>query len=133
MIQSGSRSLQLRLAVRVAVLYTCATALVIIVLMSRAYDTARSLGDRDLSVRAADLAKAVSAEPNGAARLDLPPRLTASYEAASDSDIFAIRRPGGGIVAASPPSFGELVMAWPDASDRPDHFRIRDLGAGSQG
>jgi signal transduction histidine kinase len=132
MIRSGSRSLQLRLAVRVAVLYTCATALVIIVLMSRAYDTARSLGDRDLSVRAADLAKAVSAEPNGAPRLDLPPRLTASYEAASDSDIFAIRSPGGAIVAASPPKFGDLVMAWPDASNSPNHFRIRDFGAGSQ-
>jgi len=131
MIRSGSRSLQLRLAVRVAVLYTCATALVIIVLMSRAYDTARSLGDRDLSVRAADLVKAVSAEPNGAPRLDLPPRLTASYEA-SDSDIFAIRRPGGGIVAASPPKFGELVMGWPDASDSPNHFRITDFGAGFQ-
>jgi signal transduction histidine kinase len=132
MIRSGSRSLQLRLVVRVAVLYTCATALVIIVLMSRAYDTARSLGDRDLSVRAADLAKAISAEPNGAPRLDLPPRLTASYEAASDSDIFAIRRLGGGIVAASPPKFGELAMGWPDASDSPNHFRIRDFGAGSQ-
>jgi len=132
MIWSGSRSLQLRLAVRVAVLYTCATALVILVLMSRAYDTARSLGDRDLSVRAVDLAKAVSAEPNGAPRLDLPPRLAASYEAASDSDIFAIRRPGGGIVAASPPKFGELVMGWPDATDSPNHFRIRDFGAGSQ-
>jgi len=132
MIRRRPGSLQLRLVVRVALLYTCATALVIIILMSRAYDTARSLGDRDLSVRAADLAKAVSAEPNGAPRLDLPPRLTASYEAASDSDLFAIRRPAGGIVAASPPKFGELVMGWPDASDSPNHFRIKDFGAGSQ-
>jgi two-component system, OmpR family, sensor histidine kinase TctE len=132
MIWPGSRSLQVRLAVRVAALYTCATALVIVILMSRAYDTARSLGDRDLSVRTADLAKAVSAAPNGAPRLDLSPRLTASYDAASDSDVFAIRRPGGGIVAASPPGFGELVMGWPDASDRPNHFRIKDFGPKSQ-
>jgi len=65
-------------------------------------------------------------------RLDLPPRLAASYEAASDSDIFAIRRLAAEIVAASPPTFGELVMGWPDATDSPNHFRIRDFGAGSQ-
>jgi hypothetical protein len=57
MIQSWLRSLQLRLAMRVAALYIVATVVVILVLMSRAYDTARSLSDQELIFRATDLAR----------------------------------------------------------------------------
>src|SRR5713101_3538016 len=107
------RSLQLRLVLRVAVLFIPATVVVIGVLMARAFDTARSLGDRELITRATELAKFVSINPNGSTRLDLPLRLATVYEASSADDIFAIRDLGGRVVAASPTRFGEIVAAWP--------------------
>jgi two-component system, OmpR family, sensor histidine kinase TctE len=122
------RSLQLRLAVRVMALYVVATAVVIGILMFRAYDTARSLTDQELVARASDLAKYILVGPNGAPRLDLPPRLAAMYDDPSTTDIFAIRDAGGRIVAAAPPRFGELVTSWPPATQQPAHFDVRDLG-----
>jgi len=116
MIQSWLRSLQLRLAMRVAALYIVATVVVIVVLMSRAYDTARSLSDQELVFRAADLARYVSVGANGLPRFDLPPNLTAVYDTAPGSDIFAIRDAGGRVIAAAPPQFGDLVAGWPRAT-----------------
>src|SRR5260370_17808294 len=55
MIRGWLQSLQVRLALRVAALYIVATVVVIVVLMSRAYDTPRSLGDQELLLRANDL------------------------------------------------------------------------------
>jgi hypothetical protein len=46
MIWGSIRSLQLRLVARVALLYIPATIIIIGFLMARAFDTARSLGDR---------------------------------------------------------------------------------------
>jgi signal transduction histidine kinase len=132
MIRDRFRSLQLRLAVRLAVLYVAATALVVGVLVYRAYDTAGTLNDRELSLRAKDLAEGVSVDPRGVARLDLPPKLEAAYKSASGADIFAIRGPGRRIVAASPPSFGELVVGWPAATDDPSYFHLKDFGVESQ-
>jgi signal transduction histidine kinase len=123
----------LRLALRVATLYIVATVAVIGVLMSRAYDTARMLSDRELVVRAADIAKYVSVGPDGMPRLDLPPKLSAAYDMASASDIFAIRGASGRIVAASPPRFGDLVVGWPLATDDPAHFHVPALGGDSDG
>src|SRR5262249_49052269 len=66
------RSLQVRLAVRLAALYVAATAIAAGVLIYQAYDTATSLGDRELSLRAEDLAGAVFRDGDGVARLALP-------------------------------------------------------------
>jgi hypothetical protein len=60
------RSLQLRLAVQLAILYAVATA----ILVYQAYDTAETLGERDLNLRAADLAHHAVPGPSGP-RLDL--------------------------------------------------------------
>jgi signal transduction histidine kinase len=122
------RSLQLRLAVRVMALYVVATAAVIGTLMFRAYDTARSLSDQELVVRASDLAKYVLVGPDGAPRLELPPRLARMYDDPGATDIFAIRDAGGRIVAASPPRFGELASSWPPPTAQAAHFDVRDLG-----
>jgi signal transduction histidine kinase len=118
------RSLQLRLVVRVAALYVVVTVLVIGILMSRAYDTARSLGDSALLARAAELVKFVHFDPNGEARFDLQ----TEYEPASAADIFAIRDLGGRLVAASPAPFGERVAGWPSATASPSHFSIEGFG-----
>src|SRR5450631_1934134 len=101
MISIPIRSLQVRLAVRLAALYVAATAIAVGVLIYQAYETADSLNDRELSMRAGDLARLVVVGPDSVARLDLPPALAASYAAAGDVDIFAIRGAADKILAAS--------------------------------
>ena len=116
------RSLQVGLALRVATLYILATVAVIAVLMTRAYDTARSLSDQELLLRAKDLAGRVSVGPDGLTRLDLPPNLAAVYDMAPGDDIFAVRDANGRPIAAVPPRFGELVARWPRATAEAVHF-----------
>jgi hypothetical protein len=117
---SGIRfeSLQLRLAVRLAVLCIAATALAAGILIYQAYDTAASLNDRELSQRADELARVVARDGSGAAQLLLPQKLGSAYAASAD-DIFAVRDSTGRVLAASPPEFGSKVAKWPLAKDDP--------------
>jgi signal transduction histidine kinase len=132
MIGRRFRSLQIRLAVRLAAVYVVATAIAVGILVYQAYDTAGALDNRDLSLRAADLARYVVSGPAGTTQLELPSKLSASYEAAAGTDIFAIRGPGGKVIAALPAGFGKLVEGWPPATDEPSYFHISDIGAGPQ-
>ena len=116
------RSLQVSLALRVATLYILATVAVIAVLMARAYDTARSLSDQELLLRANDLASHVSVGADGLPRLGLPPNMAAVYEAGPGGDIFAVRDVNGRLIAAVPRGFGELVAGWPRATAEAVHF-----------
>lgn len=127
------RSLQFRLAIRLALLYAAATAVALGVLVYRAYDTAGTLNDRELTLRAADLARAVKVDPAEATHLDLPAKLKAAYAAAPGTDIFAVRDSRGTILLAEPASFGKLVGKWPNATDDPGYFRIEDVGSGKRG
>ncbi|HMA72488.1 MAG TPA: HAMP domain-containing sensor histidine kinase [Xanthobacteraceae bacterium] len=126
------RSLQVRLAVRLAALYVVATAVAVAILFYQAYETADSLNDRELSLRAADLARHVVVDTDGAARVDLPPALAAGYEAAGEIDIFAIRGTTDKILAASPPAFAEIAAKWPEATDEPSYFHLKDFGSERQ-
>jgi hypothetical protein len=126
------RSLQLRLAIRLTILYAIAAAVTIGILVFRAYGTAESLNDRELSRRAIDLARAVSADAHGSLHLALPPKLAAAYAAGSETDIFAIRTPESRIVAASPRAFGERVTGWSAPSDDPSYFHLTDLDHGAR-
>jgi signal transduction histidine kinase len=123
------RSLQVRLALRLAVLYVAATTIAVAVLIYQAYETADSLNDRELSLRADDLARHVAANPGGAARLELPPELAALYQAAGNADIFAIRTGKDAVLAASPPDFGTVAAKWPMGTDDPSYFRLKDFGS----
>jgi signal transduction histidine kinase len=125
MIRGWLQSLQVRLALRVAALYILAAVVVIVVLMSRAYDTARSLGDQELLLRADDLVRYVTAGENGRPRLEMPANLSAMYQPPSGRDIFAIRDADGRMIAAAPPRFGELVAGWPRTTSEPVRFDVR--------
>jgi hypothetical protein len=121
-----SSSLQVRLAVRLAALYIIATALAVAALLFQAYSTAGSLNDRELSLRAEDLAKAVVSDGSGKPHLNLPLRLAAAYAAPDVGGMFAIRDTSGHIIAASPAKFGESVSKWPPATDEASYFRLSD-------
>ena len=121
------RSLQLRLVVRLAVLFAAGSAAIVGILLWRAYETADSLGDRELGLRAADLAKHVSTDPEGHARLTLPAPLQQAYAAMPASDIFAVRDSGGHLIAAMPETFGPLVAHWPTPTDDPSYFHLAGI------
>ena len=69
------RSLQLRLAVRLGLVYIAAIAVAVSFFINQAYNTAGSLSERQLGLRAADLARYVFLDASGTPRLDLPPEL----------------------------------------------------------
>ena len=124
----GFRSLQLRLAVRLAILYVAAAAIAVGILGYQAYETAGSLNDRELDLRAEDLARAMVTDSAGQPRLDLPSKLAASYAAAPEDDLFAVRDANGRVITASPAEFGERVSKWPPATDEPSYFRLSGIG-----
>jgi signal transduction histidine kinase len=121
------RSLQARLAARLAILYAVATAIAAGVLIYQAYGTASSLAERELGLRAEDLARAVTPDSAGTAQLTLPATLASAY-AASDDDIFAVRDAAGRLLGASPAQFGEQVSKWPLAKDDPSYFHLTNFG-----
>src|SRR6516165_1381008 len=121
------RSLEGSLAVRLGLLYLLAMDLAIGALLYQAYDTAGSLNDRDLNLRATDLARYVVLGPDHTPRLELPSKLAAAYESGA-SDLFAIRSQDGRVIAASPRSFGEVVSAWPAPSDEASYFSLKAFG-----
>jgi signal transduction histidine kinase len=123
------KSLRAKLALRLAALYIVATAIAVGILIYQAYDTAESLNDRELSLRAADLARYVVVGSDGKAYLELPPALAASYQAARDTDIFTVRRSAEVVLAASPTSFGEVASKWPLGTDDPSYFHLKDFGS----
>src|SRR5215467_8971035 len=124
----GFRSLQLRLAVRLAILYVAAAAIAVGILVYQAYETAGSLNDRELDLRAEDLARSIATDSAGQPRLDLPSKLAAAYAAAPEDDLFAIRDANGHVIAASPAEFGERVSKWLPAKDEPSYFRLSGAG-----
>jgi signal transduction histidine kinase len=132
MMRIRFRSLQLRLAMRLAAVYIIAMLIAVAILVYQAYDTAGTLNDRDLNLRAADIAGYVSIDASGETHLHLPPKLAAAYQSASSDDIFAVRIADGSIIAASPQSFGELAAKWPAATDDASYFRLKDFGADSR-
>jgi signal transduction histidine kinase len=125
-----ARSLERSLTLRLGVLYLVATAVAVGALLYQAYDTAGTLNDRDLNLRATDLARYVVVDSKQGARLDLPSNLAAAY-ALGASDIFAVRGQDGRVIAASPPNFGELVAGWPVPTDDAAYFRLKSFGAQS--
>jgi signal transduction histidine kinase len=115
-------SLQFRLALRLALLFIGATALAFGILAYRAYETAGSLNDRELSLRAEDLASSVRLDDARNPLAELPPSLVRAYSVGAA--LYAIRTPGGQVIAASSPSFADRVRGWPPPGEDPSYFRL---------
>jgi hypothetical protein len=77
------KSLQLRLTVELAALFFVASCLAVGGLIYSASLTAGSLADRELGLRAEDLARYVSLDENQKPRLELPPPLKQAYSTAA--------------------------------------------------
>jgi signal transduction histidine kinase len=131
-VSTRLRSLQLRLVVPLVALFVVGAAAMVAFITWRAYDTADSLNDRELSLRAADLANAVSRQTDGSARLDLPTNLRDAYGSQPDADIFAMRGADGRLIAASSAAFGALVERWPAATEHAGYFQLRELPGGAE-
>ena len=109
------KSLQLRLTVELAALFLVASCLAVGGLLYSASLTAGSLADRELGLRAEDLARYVSLDESRKPRLDLPPTLKQAYSVAAQQSMFAIRDKQGRLVAASTPEVGAMIARWPQA------------------
>jgi signal transduction histidine kinase len=122
------KSLQLRLNVELAALFFVASCLAVGGLIYSASLTAGSLADRELGLRAEDLARYVSLDENQKPRLELPPPLKQAYSAAAQQSLFAIRDSDGHIVETSTPEIGALIARWPQADYEPSYFRLSKFG-----
>jgi signal transduction histidine kinase len=122
------KSLQLRLTAELGVLFLLASALAVGGLTYSASLTADSLADRELGLRAEDLARHVSLDKAGTPRLELPPSLRQAYDAAAGQSVFAIRDKDGRLVAASTPELGAMMGPWPTADSEPNYFQLSRFG-----
>jgi signal transduction histidine kinase len=122
------KSLQLRLTVELAALFLVASCLAVGGLLYSASLTAGSLADRELGLRAEDLARYISLEKSGKPRLDLPPSLKQAYSAATKQSLFAIRDKDGRLVGASTPEIGAMFTRWPQADTESSYFRLGNFG-----
>jgi hypothetical protein len=126
------RSLQFRLALRLALLFVAATAVAVAVLAYRAYETAGSLHDRELGLRADDLAASVRLDATGKPRLELAPSLVRAYSADAGTDLYAIRAVDGHLIAASQQNFADRIKGWPAPTDDPSYFRLAGYDGSSE-
>jgi len=126
------KSLQLRLTVELAALFVVASCLAVGGLIYSASLTAGSLTDRELELRAEDLARYVLLDENQKPRLNLPVPLQQAYSAAAQQSVFAIRDQDGWLVEASTPEIGAMAARRPPADSEPSYFRLGSLGASAR-
>jgi len=122
------KSLQLRLTIELAALFLLASGLAVGGLVYSASLTADSLGDRELDLRAEDLARHVLLDKDGMPRLELPPSLRQAYDSAAQRSVFAIRDKDGRLVEASTPELGAMIVRWPAADSEPSYFQLSGFG-----
>jgi len=122
------KSLQFRLIIELAALFLVASCLAIGGLIYSASLTTRSLADRELGLRAEDLARHVSLDEAGKPRLELPSDLRDAYNAAAQQSVFAIRDKEGRLLEASTPELGATVARWPTADTEPSYFQLSRFG-----
>lgn len=122
------KSLQLRLTIELAALFFVASCLAVGGLVYSASLTADSVADRELSLRAEDLARYVLLDESQKPRLELPPPLKQAYSAAAQQSVFAIRDKDGRLIEASTPEIGAMIARWPQPGAEPSYFRLSNFG-----
>jgi two-component system, OmpR family, sensor histidine kinase TctE len=122
------KSLQLRLTIELAALFLIASCLAIGGLIYGASLTADSLADRELGLRAEDLARYVSLDEGGKPRLELPPGLRQAYDAAAQQSVFAILDKDGSLVEASTTELALMIARSPPADSEPSYFQLSHFG-----
>jgi signal transduction histidine kinase len=122
------KSLQLRLTIELAALFLVASCLAVGGLIYSASLAAGSLADRELGLRAEDLARHVLVDKGGKVRLELPPDLRQAYDTAAQQSVFAIRDKDGVLVEASTPELGAMMGRWPAADTEPSYFQLSRFG-----
>jgi two-component system, OmpR family, sensor histidine kinase TctE len=122
------KSLQLRLTVELGALFLVASCLAMGGLIYSASLTAGSVANRELELRAEDLARYVSLDESHNPRLSLPPTLQQAYSAAAQESVFGIRDRDGRLIEASMPEIGAIVARWPPADSEPNYFRLGNFG-----
>jgi two-component system, OmpR family, sensor histidine kinase TctE len=126
------KSLQLRLTIELAALFLVASCLAVGGLIYSASLTAGSVADRELELRAEDLARNVSLDESHKPRLTLPPTLQQAYSAAAQQSVFVIRDQFVRLIAASTPEIGETIARWPPADSEPSYFRLSSFGTAAR-
>lgn len=126
------KSLQLRLTIELGALFLVASCLAMGGLIYSASLTAGSVANRELELRAEDLARYVSLDESHKPRLSLPPALQQAYSAAAQQSVFAIRDQFRRLIAASTPEIGETVARWPPADSEPSYFRLSSFGSSAR-
>jgi two-component system, OmpR family, sensor histidine kinase TctE len=122
------KSLQLRLTIELAALFLVASCLAVGGLIYSASLTAGSLTDRELGLRAEDLARHVLVDEAGKPRFELSPDLRDAYDAAAQQSVFAIRDKEGRLVEASTPELAAMVVRWPTSDTEPSYFQLSEFG-----
>jgi two-component system, OmpR family, sensor histidine kinase TctE len=122
------KSLQIRLTIELAALFFVAGCLAVAGLVYSASLTAGSVADRELGLRAEDLARYITADAAGTPRLELPVGLREAYDTASQQSLFAIRDKDGRLIEASTPELAAMFARWPQAESEPSYFRLRHFG-----
>ena len=122
------KSLQLRLTIELAALFLLASGLAVGGLIYSTSLTANSLADRELGLRAEDLARSVVLDKAGMPRLELPPSLRQAYDAAAQQSVFAIRDKDGRLVESSTPELAAMTMRWPAPDSEPSYFQLSGFG-----
>jgi signal transduction histidine kinase len=126
------KSLQLRLTVELGALFLVASCLAVGGLIYSASLTAGSVAERELELRAEDLAGYVSLDENQKPRLDLPVALQQAYSASAQRSVFAIRDKGDRLIEASTPEIGAMATRQPPADSEPSYFRLGSFGSSAQ-
>src|SRR5690348_271622 len=78
------------------------------------------MNDRELSLRSEDLAGSVHLDQAGNPTVELSPSVIRAYS--GNTALYAIRKPGGAVIAASSPDFADRVRGWPAADEESELF-----------
>jgi signal transduction histidine kinase len=120
------RSLEGRLALRLAIVFFMASAAGVGLLLWQGSDAADSFGLEMLRYRTSELASHLELAPDGRARLNLPPELAHLYRDVQGSNLYAIRTSSGQMLASGK-NIANEVAGW-QVGRSPHNFRLEEFG-----